>query len=110
MSTDFSANSLGGVGAVAMLIGPNGKIVFNKERSTYIEDTYDYYKPNPASEYPIVVNPLVRECYTRGIEECYKSLKEKEKNKNILSKTDYFCFHAPFAAMIELGFAALMKM
>lgn len=42
------ARCTGGAGAIAMLIGPNGKITFNKERFSYMDHRYDFYKPNPS--------------------------------------------------------------
>lgn len=72
---DGPARCTGGAGAVAILIGPNGKIVFNKERSTYIDNVYDFYKPNPASEYPTVDGKVSIDCYLKAVEECYKKLK-----------------------------------
>jgi hydroxymethylglutaryl-CoA synthase len=46
---DGPARCTGGAGAVALLIGPNGKITFGKERASYIEHAYDFYKPIPSS-------------------------------------------------------------
>ena len=43
------ARCTGGAGAVALLIGPNGKVVFEKERASYMKNTYDFYKPNPST-------------------------------------------------------------
>ena len=37
------------------------------------------------SEYPIVDGKQSIDCYLRAVEECYKKLKSKSKNKNILS-------------------------
>jgi hydroxymethylglutaryl-CoA synthase len=58
---DGPARCTGGAGAIAYLIGPNGKITFGKERATFIDHVYDFYKPIPSryisyrdSEYPIV--------------------------------------------------------
>lgn len=49
-----SARPTGGCGAVAMLIGPNAPIVLESLRSSFFDHAYDFYKPNPRSEYPIV--------------------------------------------------------
>ncbi len=46
---DGPARCTGGAGAVALLIGPNGKITFDKQRSTFIEHAYDFYKPVPST-------------------------------------------------------------
>jgi hydroxymethylglutaryl-CoA synthase len=48
------ARPTGGVGAVAMLIAPEAAFVLERNRASYINDTYDFYKPNLSSEYPIV--------------------------------------------------------
>lgn len=49
-----SARPTGGIGAIAMLLGPNAPIVFDTVRSTFIDHVYDFYKPDPFSEYPTV--------------------------------------------------------
>lgn len=55
---DGPARCTGGAGAVALLIGPNGKIIFDKERSSFMNHVYDFYKPKPNSEYPTVDGKL----------------------------------------------------
>ena len=80
---DGPARCTGGAGAIALLIGPNGKIVFNRERATFIDHVYDFYKPVPSSEYPTVDGKLSIECYLNAVENCYFKLKEKEKGKSI---------------------------
>lgn len=48
------ARPTGGAGAVAMLIGPDAPIVFERRLSgTHMANAYDFYKPNLASEYPV---------------------------------------------------------
>jgi hydroxymethylglutaryl-CoA synthase len=42
------------VGAIAMLIGVDAPVVFNNVRGSFVDNTYDFYKPNPFSEYPTV--------------------------------------------------------
>jgi hydroxymethylglutaryl-CoA synthase len=48
---DGPARCTGGAGAIALLIGPNGKITFNRERASYIDHVYDFYKPIPSIKY-----------------------------------------------------------
>lgn len=43
------ARCTGGAGAIAMLIGPKAKITFTPERFSFIENQYDFYKPNPST-------------------------------------------------------------
>ncbi len=44
-----NARPTGGAGAIAMLIGPNANIVFGNTRATYMENAYDFYKPEPSN-------------------------------------------------------------
>ena len=112
---DGPARCTGGAGAIALLIGPKPKIVFQRERATFMDNAYDFYKPNPStctiikgSEYPTVDGKLSIDCYLRAIEECYRKLKEKCGNKNLLNM-DYFCFHSPFYKMVQKAFYKLIK-
>ncbi|XP_050273234.1 hydroxymethylglutaryl-CoA synthase-like [Quercus robur] len=46
------AQPIGGVAAIAILIGPDAPITFeSRVRGTYMAHAYDFYKPNLASEY-----------------------------------------------------------
>jgi hydroxymethylglutaryl-CoA synthase len=49
-----NARPTGGAGCIAMLVGPNASLVIDSVRSSYMDNTYDFYKPNPNSEYPLV--------------------------------------------------------
>lgn len=77
-----SARPTGGVGAVAMLIGPNAPMVFDQGlRSTHMEHAWDFYKPDLHSEYPEVDGPLSNVCYLKAVDVCYnrylKNLQDK---------------------------------
>jgi hydroxymethylglutaryl-CoA synthase len=74
-----SARPTGGVGAVAILLGPNAPIVFDQERASHFEHQYDFYKPDLHSEYPIVDGPLSNECYTKAVDVCYTRYMQKLK-------------------------------
>lgn len=43
------ARPTGGAGAIAILVGPNAPIVFDNVRATYMENAYDFYKPDPCT-------------------------------------------------------------
>jgi hydroxymethylglutaryl-CoA synthase len=43
-----NARLTGGAGTIAFLIGPNAPIVVDPCRSTFIDNSYDFYKPNPS--------------------------------------------------------------
>lgn len=48
------ARPTGGAGAVAMLVGPDAPIVFERSlTATHMANVYDFYKPDLASEYPV---------------------------------------------------------
>jgi hydroxymethylglutaryl-CoA synthase len=73
------ARPTGGCGAIAMLIGPNAPIVFDNIRSTYIDNAYDFYKPDPNSEYPTVDGHLSMNVYLTAISSAYSTFKAKHK-------------------------------
>ena len=37
-----------------MLIGPDAPIVFDPIRATFMDNTYDFYKPDGSTDYPIL--------------------------------------------------------
>jgi len=43
-----NARPTGGAGAIAILIGPDAPIAFDPVRSTFIDNAYDFYKPDPS--------------------------------------------------------------
>ena len=47
----FFYKNLGGAGAIAMLIGPDAPIVIENIRSTFIDNSYDFYKPDPSKKF-----------------------------------------------------------
>jgi hydroxymethylglutaryl-CoA synthase len=71
------ARPTGGAGAIALLIGPDAPIVIDALRSTYIDHQWDFYKPTPNSEYPIVDGTLSIQLYLNALEQCHKTLRTK---------------------------------
>jgi hydroxymethylglutaryl-CoA synthase len=64
-----NARPTGGVGCVAMLIGPDAPLVFEPGlRGTYITHAYDFYKPDFNSEYPYVDGQFSLRCYTEAVD------------------------------------------
>jgi len=57
------ARPTGGAGAVAILIGPKPKIIISPLRASFVDHQYDFYKPIPSSEYPIVDGKVSMDCY-----------------------------------------------
>lgn len=59
------ARPTGGAAALAILVGPDAPIAFeSKLRASHMAHTYDFYKPNLASEYPVSL--LLSWCLTES--------------------------------------------
>lgn len=121
-----AARPTGGVGCVAMLIGPDAPVVLEAgQRGSYIRHTYDFYKPDLTSEYPVVDGHFSIRCYTEATDACYKAYNEREKvlkslqNGNgvngssheletPLDRFDYMAFHAPTCKLVAKSYARLL--
>lgn len=127
-----NARPTGGAGAVAVLVGPNAPLVFERGlRSTYIAHAYDFYKPVMDSEYPIVDGQLSVVCYLNALDKCYNQYKKKYltltsnhllndiNNNNSDEDTDdseqfslhmasAFLFHSPYCKLVQKSFARLL--
>ncbi|PNT45146.1 hypothetical protein POPTR_003G120400v4 [Populus trichocarpa] len=95
------ARPTGGAAAIAMLIGPDAPITFeSKFRGSHMSHAYDFYKPNLASEYPVVDGKLSQTCYLMALDSCYKKFcakYEKSTGKQFfISDAAYFVFHSPY--------------
>ncbi|EGR28751.1 hypothetical protein IMG5_169480 [Ichthyophthirius multifiliis] len=105
------ARPTGGAGAICILIGPNAPIQVEEIRSTFIDHVYDFYKPDAFSEFPTVDGHLSIKTYLNAIDNNYKKMNEKLKerlNKKFsLNDFQYVCFHAPFAKMVQKAFSRL---
>ncbi|KAG9135967.1 hypothetical protein Leryth_023735 [Lithospermum erythrorhizon] len=110
---DGPARPTGGAAAVAMLIGPDAPIAFeSKLRGSHMAHVYDFYKPNLASEYPVVDGKLSQTCYLMALDSCYKTLCNKyeklEGKQFSISDADYFVFHSPYNKLVQKSFARLL--
>lgn len=124
-----SARPTGGVGAVALLIGPNASLKFERGlRALHISHAYDFYKPKLDSEYPIVDGKLSISCYLSALDKCYQLFKKKYLNQlnnntfksdgslvgDILSaefslqNASAFLFHSPYCKLVQKSFARLI--
>lgn len=83
-----SARPVGGMGACAMLIGPNAPLVLEPVHGTYIASTWDFYKPNLHSEYPTVDGPWTIAAYLGALDNAYNTYLDKlAKNKARAAKS-----------------------
>lgn len=116
-----NARPTGGVGCVAMLIGPDAPIVVDAGlRGSHITHAYDFYKPDLASEYPYVDGHYSIRCYTEAVDACYRAYNAREKqltkgqNGNVdetnvpLDRFDYMAFHAPTCKLVAKSYARLL--
>ncbi|XP_027360174.1 hydroxymethylglutaryl-CoA synthase-like [Abrus precatorius] len=106
------ARPTGGAAAIAMLIGPDAPISFeSKLRGSHMSHAYDFYKPNLASEYPVVDGKLSQTCYLMAVDSCYKHFCNKyeklEGKAFSLSDAEYFVFHSPYNKLVQKSFARL---
>ncbi|XP_067928668.1 hydroxymethylglutaryl-CoA synthase 1-like [Watersipora subatra] len=109
------ARCTGGAGAVAMLIGPDAAVVLDRGvRSSHMEHSYDFYKPNLDSEYPVVDGKLSIQCYLGALDKCYQRFKAKasatflEGSTFTLADADGFCFHSPYCKLVQKSVARLL--
>jgi len=106
------ARPTGGAGAIAMLIGPNAVISLQRGRSSFMKDTYDFYKPYLSSPFPVVDGKLSNECYLESLDECYKSFCQKRLLRRDkvthLEDWDYCVFHSPYNKLVQKSFGRLM--
>lgn len=120
-----NARPTGGAGCVAFLIGPDAPIVIEPGmRGIYIKHEYDFYKPDLTSEYPVVDGHYSMKCYTKCVDNCYRSYNAREAQLTKLSNTnginghneqevpldrfDHICFHAPTCKLVSKSYARLL--
>ena len=106
------ARPTGGAAAIAMLIGPNAPISFeSKYRASHMAHVYDFYKPDLASEYPVVDGKLSQTCYLMALDSCYRQYCAKYEKlvgeQFSISDADYCVFHSPYNKLVQKSFARL---
>lgn len=108
------ARPTGGAGAIAILVGPDAPLVFDRGvRSSYMKHAYDFYKPDLHLEYPRVDGKLSVECYLSALDHCYqlyckKAAKQFPNEIHGLDGFDYTIFHTPYCKLVQKSFARLV--
>ncbi|EGG11943.1 uncharacterized protein MELLADRAFT_46585 [Melampsora larici-populina 98AG31] len=120
---DGPARPVGGAGAVAMLIGPNAPLVFEPTHGTHMINSWDFYKPELASEFPEVDGPLTLVAYLSALDNVYDRYREKRCKKLGLKPSsadqdpkaqlqldyfDYVAFHGPYGKLVQKAAARLL--
>ena len=109
-----TARPTGGAGAVALLVGPNAPLVFERGTTAhYMRHVFDFYKPNPALEYPMVDGPLSVKCYLQALDATYSlhldKLTEKKKVESPnIDSFDYLVFHSPYGKLVQKAFGRIL--
>lgn len=107
-----AARPTGGAGAVAMLLGRNAPIVFDRGlRVSHMEHVYDFYKPDLHSEYPEVDGPLSNVCYIKALDTCYNryldKVQKKTDDKKCSTLFDFMLFHCPYTKLVQKSYARM---
>lgn len=100
------ARPTGGAGAVAMLVGPNAPLVFDRGvRASYMTHAYDFYKADLASEFPFVDGKLSIKCYLSALDNCYnlfcKKMRRTDPSFKGLLSLDGMLFHSPYCKLVQ---------
>lgn len=107
------ARPTGGAAAIAMLVGPDAPLAFeSKFRASHMSHAYDFYKPNLASEYPVVDGKLSQTCYLMALDSCYTRFCNKfeklEGKQFSVFDADSFVFHSPYNKLVQKSFSRLL--
>ena len=138
-----AARPAGGAGCVAILIGPDAPVVFGRKltsflcntfflipyfdlavHGSYMCNTYDFYKPNLSSEYPVVDGPVSVVTYVAALDGAYTAFRQKAakaakraalRGSNLtddasfsLQSVDYALFHSPYGKQAVKGHARML--
>jgi hydroxymethylglutaryl-CoA synthase len=102
-----------GCGAVAMLIGRDAPLEVDLfTRTTHASHQWDFFKPNPHSEYPVVNGKFSQKCYLTAFDSCYSRFLQKSQAKHAASGSteqpllssdsiDFMLFHSPYNKLVQ---------
>ena len=100
-----AARPTGGAGTIGILFGLGGSLLLENIRASYMKNVYDFYKPNPISEYPTVDGHHSLDCYLEALYNCLFNYMNKKGVINY--KDDFFGFHCPYSKLVEKAFYQL---
>lgn len=117
-----AARPTGGCGGVAMLIGPDAPLAIDsKTRVTSAVHVWDFYKPEPLSEYPTVDGSLSQTCYIQSLDDCYTRFcakndavvqRQHRSDEPVapftIASVDHAVFHSPYNKLVQKSFARLV--
>lgn len=106
------ARATGGAGAVAILLArgiEDSPMKLEKCYGHYASNIYDFYKPDPFSEYPKVDGPLSVTAYLQSAINAYADWSRKDSSppKNVSKLFDKLIFHSPYSKIVYKAFCQL---
>ena len=108
---NFNAQPTSGAGAVALLIGPNPRIIVHPQRGSNFMNAFDFYKPELENDFPTVNGKLSTDLYIKSLIKCWerfkRQLQSQTRRRISLKDFDFFCFHCPFTKQVRKAFLAL---
>lgn len=99
-----------GCGAVAMLVGRDAPLDIDLfTRTTHASHQWDFFKPNPHSEYPVVNGKFSQKCYLSAFDSCYTRFIQKLQARTPTNSSrplgsesiDYMLFHSPYNKLVQ---------
>lgn len=105
------ARPTSGAGAVALLIGPDAPLAFERGLSaTYMTNAYDFYKPSGL--FPTVDGRMSVYCYLEALDRVYLKYASKFAQQHGrpfgIADADHALFHAPYNKLVQKAFARLV--
>jgi hydroxymethylglutaryl-CoA synthase len=105
------ARPTSGAGAVALLIGPDAPLVFERGlQASYMTNAYDFYKPSGL--YPTVDGPMSVYSYLEALDRVYARYIEKFEQRTGLtfsmSDADHALFHAPYNKLVQRAYSRMI--
>lgn len=105
------ARPTSGAGAVALLIGPDAPLVFERGlQASYVTNAYDFYKPSGL--YPLVDGPMSVYCYLEALDKVYERFSAKFANRSgrafSMADADHALFHSPYNKLVQRAYARLL--
>ena len=105
------ARPTGGAGAIAILLGPDAPLTLDVFRGSYMRNTYDFFKPDGSTDYPVVDGTMSIHYYHAALLSAYETYRSK-MSKVIpgfsMKDIDFLAFHTPFSRLVEKAFARLV--
>lgn len=111
-----AARATGGAGAVAILLarGQDAAIKLEPRFGHYATHIYDFYKPDPMTEYPKVDGQLSVTAYLQSALNAYSDWLRKgvdvvkeHDSKSISDRFDQLIFHSPYSKIVYKAFCQL---